>query len=158
MKTSKTFLASLIILLSTTTIFAQYGNGYNNGYGNGYGRGGRMNQMAGMNQNSEPQKPKEIPAEVTVGNFMEKLKPALKLDELQTIAISNILIENVNAQGRILKLSLPPEDQYKEFQSLTENTERKLNNYLNAEQKEKYIIFKEESKNPKKSKSKDKKK
>lgn len=156
MNVTKIILASLFILLSITSISAQYGN---NGYGgNGYGNGGRMNQMSAMNQNSQPEKPKEIPVEVTVAKYMEEMKPALQLDELQSIAISNVLIESVNTQGRIMKLNLTQDDQYKEFQLLTESTDRKINNFLNPDQKEKYIAYKEESRNPKKSKDKKKKK
>ncbi|MBX9808477.1 MAG: hypothetical protein K2X95_11845 [Flavobacteriaceae bacterium] len=166
MKTTKTFLASLFILLSITTISAQYGNngygggGYGgNGYGgNGYGSGNGMNQMGGMNQRSEPEKPKEIPAEVTVAKVMEDMKPALGLDELQVIAISNVLIESINTQGRILKQDSTQDEQMKDFQALSENTDRKIMNFLNKDQKEKYLAFKEDRKNPKKSKSKEKKK
>lgn len=161
MKTTKIFLASLFMLLSITTIYAQYGNnGYgNNGYGgNGYGSGGGMNQMGGMNQRSQPEKPKEIPAEVTVAKVMEDMKPAVELDELQVIAISNVLIESLNTQGRILKQDSTQDEQMKDFQALSENTDRQIMNFLNKDQKEKYLAFKEERKNPKKSKSKEKKK
>ncbi|MCI4442816.1 MAG: hypothetical protein JHC39_04845 [Lentimicrobium sp.] len=161
MKTTKTFLASLFILLSITTISAQYGNsGYGGGGygGNGYGSGGGMNQMGGMNQRSEPEKPKEIPAEVTVAKVMEDMKPAVELDELQVIAISNVLIESINTQGRILKQDSTQDEQMKDFQALSENTDRQIMNFLNKDQKEKYLAFKEERKNPKKSKSKEKKK
>ena len=171
MKTTKTFLASLFMLLSITTISAQYGNngyggggyggnGYGgNGYGgNGYGSGNGMNQMGGMNQRSEPEKPKEIPAEVTVAKVMEDMKPAVELDELQVIAISNVLIESINTQGRILKQDTTQDEQMKDFQALSENTDRQIMNFLNTDQKVKYLAFKEDRKNPKKSKSKEKKK
>jgi hypothetical protein len=161
MKTTKTFLASLFMLLSITTISAQYGNnGYGgDGYGgNGYGSGNGMNQMGGMNQRSEPEKPKEIPAEVTVAKVMEDMKPAVELDELQVIAISNVLIESLNTQGRILKQDSTQDEQMKDFQALSENTDRKIMNFLNKDQKDKYLAFKEDRKNPKKSKSKEKKK
>jgi hypothetical protein len=159
MKTKNKFLASLIILITTYSVSAQYGNNGYGGYGgNGYGSNNRMNQMGGMNQRSEPEKPKEIPNEEIVAKYMEEVKPALSLDELQTIAISNVLLESVNAQGRILKLNLSQDEQMKEFQLLSENTDKKINNYLNKDQKDKYIAFKEDRKNPKKTKSKQKKK
>lgn len=161
MKTTKTFLASIIILFSITTISAQYGNnGYGGGGygGNGYGSGGGMNQMGGMNQRSQPEKPKEIPAEETVAKVMEDMKPAVGLDELQVIAISNVLIESLNTQGRILKQDSTQDEQMKDFQALSENTDRQIMNFLNTDQKEKYLAFKEDRKNPKKSKSKEKKK
>ena len=146
------------MILSITTISAQYGN---NGYGgNGYGGNGYGNRggMGGMSQNSQPEKPKEIPAEEIVAKYMEEMKPAVGLDELQTIAISNVLVESVNAQGRINKLNLPQEDLINEYKLLTESTDRKVNNFLNKDQKDKYLAFKDEKKQPKKSKSKEKKK
>lgn len=161
MKTITLYIASLILLISINTVSAQYGNnGYGGGGygGNGYGSNNRMNQMGGMNQRSEPEKPKEIPNEEIVAKFMEEVKPALSLDELQHIAISNVVLESVNAQGRILKLNLTQEEQMKEFQLLSENTDKKINNYLNKDQKDKYLAFKEDRKNPKKTKSKQKKK
>ena len=103
MRTIQKFLLLAILLLSITSSFAQYGgNGYGGYGGNGYGGygGNRMNQMGGaMNQQSQPEKPKEIPVEVTVANIVNLMKPALNLDELQVIAISNVLVESMNAQG-----------------------------------------------------------
>jgi hypothetical protein len=164
MKTTKTFLASLFLILSVTTISAQYGNngygggGYGgNGYGgNGYGSGNGMNQMGGMNQGGQPEKPKEIPPEETAATIMEDMKPALGLDELQTIAISNVLIESIKTQGRILKQDTTQDEQMKDFKLLSENTDRKIMDFLNKDQKDKYLAFKEERKNPKKSKDKKK--
>lgn len=161
MKTTHKFLVIAFILFSITTVCAQYGgNGYgNNGYGNGYGGGGRMNQMnGGMNQGSQPEKPKEIPAEETAAKVVAEMKPALNLDELQAIAISNVLIESLNTQGRILKQDSTQDEQMKDFQALAESTDRKINQFLSKEQKEKYIIFKEDRKNQKKSKGKSKSK
>jgi hypothetical protein len=56
-----------------------------------------------MDQTRTPQKPKEVPVEVTVGKIMERLKPDLILDELQVIAISNILTESIKSQGMLIK-------------------------------------------------------
>jgi hypothetical protein len=158
MKTIPNIIASLMLLISINTVSAQYGN---NGYGgNGYGSGSRngMNQMGGMNQRSEPEKPKEIPAEEIVAKYMENMKPAVGLDELQAIAISNVLVESVNAQGRISKLNLSQEDLMNEYKLLSESTDRKIINFLNKDQKEKYQVFKEENKQTKKSKDKKKEK
>jgi hypothetical protein len=155
MKTTFNIFASLIFLLIINTAAAQYGNGY----GNGYGRGNSgMNQMGAMSQRSEPEKPKETPPEEIVANYMGEMKPALSLDELQTLAISNVLIETVKAQGRISKLHLSPEEEGNEYKLLAESNDKKINNFLNKDQKEKYLVFKEEMKKPRKSKSKEKKK
>jgi hypothetical protein len=48
-----------------------------------------MNQMSQMNQNHS--KPKEILIEVTVAKIMENIKIELELDQLQEIAISNVV-------------------------------------------------------------------
>ncbi|MFV5686768.1 hypothetical protein ACM55I_15130 [Flavobacterium sp. GB2R13] len=152
MKIVPSLFVTAFMLLSINTISAQYGNsGYGGGgYGrNGYGSG-RMN--SGMDQNRTPDKPREVPVEETVGKVMERLKPALVLDELQEIAIANILTESIKQQGVILKQDTNQSDQMKDIQILSENTERKVVELLNDDQKEKYKVFKEESKNPKKSK------
>lgn len=157
MKAAPSLLLTAFMLLSINTISAQYGNsGYGGGgYGaGGYGRNGygsgRMN--SGLDQNRTPDKPREIPVEETVGKVMERLKPALTLDALQEIAIANILTESIKQQGVILKQDTNQSDQMKDIQILSENTERKVVELLNDDQKEKYKVFKEDSKNPKKSK------
>ncbi|MFE3867899.1 hypothetical protein ACFX5E_07400 [Flavobacterium sp. LS2P90] len=148
MKIVQSLAISAFVLLSIQTVSAQYGN---NGYGgNGYGGRGRMN--SGMSQDRGQDKPREIPAEETISKIMLKLKPAVGLDELQEIAISNILLESIKRQGVILKQETNQSDQMKDLQILSENTERRVIELLNDDQKEKYKIFSEESKNPKKSK------
>jgi len=147
------------MLLSITTVSAQYGgNGYGGGGyggGGGYNHGNAMNQMSGgMNQGSQPEKPKEVPVEETVALLIEQMKPALNLDELQTIAISNVITESMKAQGVLLKQDFSNEDQMKNFQALSEITDRKINQFLSPEQKEKYLAFKEDRKIMKKSKDK----
>lgn len=153
MKPIQILLVSAFLLLSANTISAQYGNGYGNGYGgNGYGNGGRMSQMnSGMSQ--EREKPKEIPIEVTVGKIIERLKTAVNLDELQVIAISNILTESIRSQGIIIKQENSQVDKIKDMKALSEITDSKVMVLLNKDQKEKYLAFAEEMKNPKKSKA-----
>ena len=139
------------LLFFTNIVSAQYGNG---GYGNGYGGNGRMNNT--MDQTRTPQKPKEIPVEVTVGKVMERLKKDLILDELQVIAISNILTESIRSQGMLTKAEVSQEEKIKNLTALSETTDRKVTELLNKDQKEKFIALNEEAKNPKKSKSKKK--
>jgi hypothetical protein len=161
MKTLQNLLTLLFILFSISTVSAQYGNGGygGNSYGNGYGSGsGRMSQMGGMNQQSQPEKPKEIPIEVTVGKIIERMKPEINLDELQVIAISNVLAESIRSQGILMKQVTNQEDQIKDFKALSEVTDRKINDFLNEDQKPKYLAFKEGLKTQKKSKSDKKKK
>lgn len=162
MKTIQSIFVLVIMLLSINTISAQYGNGYGGGGygGNGYGGGGYGNQGGrdrGLSQDNPPDKPKEIPVEVTVAKIMDEMKVAVNLDELQVIAISNVLIESMKSQGMILKIVTNQEDQIKDFKALAETTDRKINEFLNEDQKPKYIAFKEDRKIQKKSKSKSKK-
>ena len=163
MKITHSFFLCAFIILSFSTVSAQYGgNGYgNNGYGGGGGmnRGGGMNQMGGgINQSSQPEKPKEIPAEVSAAKIVEQMKPVLNLDELQIIAVSNVIAESIRTQGILLKQNFSNEDQMKNFQALSETTDRKINQFLSPEQKEKYLIFKEDRKNQKKPEKKSKSK
>ena len=148
---------ALFILLFVVLFFdsanAQYGNnGYNNGYGNNYGSNRRMN--SGMDQSMSQQKPKEIPVEVTVAKIMEQIKPELILDELQVIAISNILIESMRTQGMLMKAEVSQDEKIANFTALNEVTDRKIMELLNNDQKEKYKILSDQSKSPKKAKKK----
>ncbi len=155
MKLFQSLLIIAFVLLSTNIISAQYGNGgYGNGYGNGYGSNRRMN--SGMDQSRAQDKPKEIPVEVTVGKIIECIKPELTLDELQVIAISNILTESIKTQGMLIKAEVSQDDKIKNIKALSETTDRKIMELLNKDQKEKYIALNEEAKNPKKSKAKTK--
>lgn len=155
MKIVQSVVLGTFMLLSINTISAQYSN---NGYGgggagrNGYGSGRMSTGMENRNQ----EKPKEIPVEVTVAKIMEQLKPALILDELQVIVISNIISETIRTQGILMKAEVSQDDKIKNIQALSETTNRKINEMLNKEQREKYIAYNEELKNPKKSKSKKK--
>ena len=157
MKLMQSLLVIIFVILFSNTVAAQYGNGgynngYNNGYGSNYGNNRRMNN--GMDQSMAQQKPKEIPVEVTVAKIIEKIKPELKLDELQVIAISNILTESIRTQGMLIKVEVSQEDKIKNIQALSETTDRKITELLNKDQKEKFIALNEEAKNPKKSKKK----
>lgn len=151
MKPFQSLLIIAFVLLSTNIISAQYGNG---GYGNGYGNNRRMNSA--MDQSRTQDKPKEIPVEVTVGKIIERIKPELILDELQVIAISNILAESIKTQGMLIKAEVSQDDKIKNIKALSETTDRKIMELLNKDQKEKYIAMNEEAKNPKKSKAKKK--
>jgi len=161
MKTIQIVFVLALMLLSIDTVSAQYGNngygnnGYgNNGYGNnsgGYGGNGRMSQLP---QTSSQEKPKEIPVEVTVGKIMEKIKTELNLDALQEIAISNVLKESLRSQGILLKAETPQEQKIEEIKALSETTDRKINEFLNEDQKAKYKALNEENLSKKKSRRK----
>lgn len=133
----KTILASAFLLLSICTISAQYGGGMNRGMG---GMSGGMNR--GMSQD----KPKEIPIEETVGKIMENLKKELSLDELQVIAISNIITENVKNGEVLRKKEMTQEDKIKEMHAEADATDIKIMYLLYKNQKEKYTALLEERK------------
>ncbi|MEP7092439.1 MAG: hypothetical protein ABI793_00145 [Flavobacterium sp.] len=156
---------SLFLLVFTifciTSVSAQYGNGYNNGYGgNGYGRGGGMGMDRSMMQGpqSAPSKPKEVPAEETAAKIVEQMKPEVNLDELQAIAITNVLADSMREQGVLLKNeSSNQEEKMEQIKALRESTNKKITAFLNPDQVEKYTFFMENFKEIKKPKSKKKK-
>lgn len=138
MKSNKTIFL-FFLLLTLTHANAQYG--YNNGYGNGSGNGaygsGRINRTNQIQDTQE--KPEEIPVDVTVAEIMKIMKPELKLDDLQEIAIKNVLKESIRSQGIIQKDETTGQEQkLKEIEALSENTARKINEFLNPDQKTMY--------------------
>lgn len=151
----KVFFSALVTIVSINRVNAQFNNGFG---GNGLGRNNGMNQMGSISQATEPEKPKEIPPQEIAARYIEEMKPDVGLDELQIIAISNVLIETIRAEGRMMKLNLPQEDLIKEHKLLSENSDRKVMDFLNKEQKEKYLAFKEKMRSAKKPSKKDKKK
>lgn len=153
MKTNRTLLLSIFFLMAINTISAQYGNnGYGNGYGNnGYGNNG-YGRSGGINQESQQEKPREIPVDETVGKIVGKLKKEINLDELQEIAISNVFKESLREQAIILKHDTNDEDKIRDIQALSETTDRKIMDFLNKEQKTKYITLTEDRKNQRQSK------
>jgi hypothetical protein len=148
MKTLKT-IASLIILFSIQTLSAQFGQG---GYGQGgYGQGGnggntmgRQNQQMG-NQN-RTQTVKETPIEETVKKVVDRLKTQLTLDELQVIAISNIITENIKKQNTVLKKEDNNEEKVSELKAISEKTDLDILILLNKDQKTKYKLLAEDAK------------
>ncbi|SHM17439.1 hypothetical protein [Flavobacterium saccharophilum] len=161
MKPTHTLFILVFTLLCFNSVSAQYGNGYNNGYGGGgYGRGGGMgmdrSMMAG--QQSTPSKPKEIPAEETAAKIVEQMRPEVKLDDLQAIAITNVIADSVREQGILLKNEESSQDQkIEQMTALRESTTKKITAFLNPDQIEKYTNFMANFKEVKKTKNKKKK-
>lgn len=163
MKPIQTLFILVLSLFFFDSASAQYGNGYNNGYGNGYGsgygRGGGMDRsmMAGQQQGSQS-KPKEIPVEETAGKIVEQMKPDVNLDDLQAIAITNVLTDSLREQGILLKNeSSSQEQKIEQIKALRESTDKKIGSFLNPDQIEKYKTFMEKLKEGKTGKSKKKK-
>ena len=143
MKTIQTVLVSAFVLLSINTISAQYGN---NGYGGGgYGGSNRMGQMnRGMSQPTHTETKKEVPIEDIVSKVMVRLKTELTLDELQVIAISNIMTDAVKSQESLRKKESSQEDKMTETKALSEATDLKIMYLLYKEQKVKYKVLVDE--------------
>jgi hypothetical protein len=157
---------SIFLLVFTVLCFnsasAQYGNGYNNGYGGGggYGRGGGMGMDRSMMQGPQgnTSKPKEVPAEETAAKIVEQMKPEVNLDELQAIAIANVLTDSMKEQGVLLKNESSSQDEkIEQMKALRESTTKKITAFLNPDQVPKYTNFMENFKEIKKTKSKKKK-
>lgn len=166
---SISFLFLLVFaLLGINSASAQYGGGYNNGYGGGgyggggYGRGGGMGMDRSMMQGNQgtPSKPKEIPAEETAAKIVEQMKPEVNLDDLQAIAITNVIADSMKEQGILLKNESSSQDQkIEQMKALRESTTKKITAFLNPDQIEKYTTFManfKEIKKPKKDKKKKK--
>ena len=161
MKPIQSIFLLVLALLSFNSVSAQYGNGYNNGYGNnGYGRGGGMGMDRSMMQGSQgsTSKPKEVPPEEIAAKIVEQMKPEVNLDELQAIAITNVIADSMREQGVLLKNESSSQDQkIEQITALREVTTKKINAFLSPEQIEKYTAFMTNYKETKKTKSKKKK-
>lgn len=116
----------------------------------------QMNNMNNMNnrvlgnqnnmmQNSGPTEPS--PAEIEkrknerIVEFMNKLKTAIKLDDLQYIAIKNDIISTGKRIDIVWKSTNSDENKEKEIRASEENREKNINSYLNADQRVQYKIF-----------------
>jgi len=131
MKKLKSTLKIFLFLTITHTASAQYGNdGYGGGNANGMGRG----QM----QHRQDERPKEIPAEEHAKKMLSNLKEKLQLDELQIIAITNIVTNSLRQQGVILKKDNNDDDKMEDIKALSETMDRKIMEFLSKNQKEKY--------------------
>lgn len=153
MKTLK-IITSLLLLFSMQTLLAQYGQGGygQGGYGQGgYGQGGYgSNRMGGQNQQmgnqSRPVAPKERPIEETVNKIVDKLKTQLTLDELQVIAINNIITESMKKQNAVMKKEGGNDDKISEIKAISEKTDLDIMILLNKDQKATYKLLSEDLK------------
>jgi len=165
MKPTKSLFLLVFTLLCINSISAQYGNGYNNGYGGGGYGGGYGNRGGGMGmdrsmmqQQNTPSKPKEIPAEETAAKIVEQMKPEVNLDDLQAIAITNVIADSMKEQGILLKNESSSQDEkLEQMKALRESTTKKITAFLNPDQVEKYTAFMNNFKEIKKTKNKKKK-
>lgn len=137
MKTLK-IITSLLLLFSMQTLFAQFGQ-------NGYGQGGYSGNQMGAQ--SRPETVKEHPIEETVKKIVAKLKIQLMLDELQVIAISNLITENMKKQNAVMKKEASNDDKTSELKAISEKTDLDIMIILNKSQKATYKLLSEDAKN-----------
>jgi hypothetical protein len=139
------FISSLILLFSMQAIVAQYGQGYG-GYGQGgYGQGG-MGGNPNM-QNQQRTQPKEPAIEETVKKVLDRLNTQLKFDELQVIAVSNIITDCIKKQNAILKKEDGDKDEKtNELKAISEKMDLDIMILLNKDQKAKYKLLSEDAK------------
>jgi hypothetical protein len=85
------------------------------------------------------------------------MKPEVNLDELQAIAITNVIADSMREQGVLLKNESSSQDQkIEQITALREVTTKKITAFLNPGQVEKYTAFMASFKEIKKTKSKKK--
>lgn len=154
MKSMK-IISSIILLFTIHSISAQYGQGGYGGYGQGgygqggYGQGGMGNGMVGNPnmQNQQRSQPKEPAIEETVKKVVDRLNEQLKLDELQVIAISNIITQNIKKQNAIIKKEDGGnEEKATELKAISEKMDLDIMILLNKDQKVKYKLLAEDAK------------
>ena len=112
---------------------------------------GRHNERASNNYSNEKNKEDfEKEKEKNIEKAVFNLKNALQLDELQAIAVKQIITESIRSESIILKKEEKVEDKMKAIQSLSETTDAKIVAMLSNSQKEKFKDLKENLKKKKK--------
>lgn len=142
MKKLNVFFLVLIMSFSVNSIFAQFGNNMNGGgYGNQGGMGGsRMGQMNhNIPQNDKPEEESDKSKKERLDKAVLKLKTDLTLDELQVYAVKAVVEDSMKKQTALFKKEGSEIEKLEEFQALSESTDRKILEFLNKEQKAKYI-------------------
>jgi hypothetical protein len=118
----------------------------------------------GINRNTGPvdeERQKEAMEKARKENIektMQRMTEDLQLNDLQVIAIKQIYTENSKKQGIIIKKEISDDDKIAALKSLSESTEKKVLDLLDADQKEKFELLKVEKPQRKKSKKKVEKK
>ena len=142
MKNLKIFLSLLLLIFSINNISAQFGN--NGGFGgqqNGRGQGGGFEQIGQGQRDDKPTEESEKSKKERLEKEVEKMKIELKLDELQLIGVQIVLAENQKKQIILFKKEISQDEKILELIALSETTDRKINEFLNKDQKIKYKDF-----------------
>ncbi len=144
MKNVKLILSCLVALIALSV--AAQNNNYNRN------SSANFNGMNNNNTNTEFQNERrkaEVEKEKgkSIQRSITRLKTDLELDELQVIAISNIITQNVKKQNAILKKEEGSnEDKTNELKAISEKMDLDIMILLNKDQKVKYKLLAEDAK------------
>jgi hypothetical protein len=143
MKIVKKIVFLSFILLAVNAASAQYGNSgtYGGGMnGSGMNRMGNQQSMQNTNNFGRNKSPEDLEKERTenLNKSIEKLTKDLNLDDLQVIVIRKEIEASSKSIYAVTKTENSNEDKIKEVEAINEKTDRTINTFLNAEQKEKY--------------------
>ena len=147
-------IAFFSLFITSISVCAQGYNRYNGQRNNGF-----SDSDAQLRNNTEKPSAEEIEKNraTQIDRLMNKLKTELTLDELQFIAIKNEVTSNNKAIEIVIKKENSEEAKTEEIKAMMEKSEKTINSYLNAIQKEKYKLLKEEAQSPNKKKKSKKK-
>lgn len=156
MKTGKNYLIVLLfILLVSTEMNAQFGNGLGGGrFGNGRGR-------SAIPQAETPvEEPKPKTADELVDDQLPSIKDALELDEFETAIMSSVLKKYVQERIEAQILQLPPEKMREVYEKISERQDKELKAGLPLEKYEAFVQLQKDgvSKTLKENKKEEKKK
>ncbi|ADY30528.1 MULTISPECIES: hypothetical protein [Cellulophaga] len=152
MKTNKIFFyATIVFVLSFSTVEAQYG--YGNGYNNGYGNGRVRNQMP---QTQSNEKPEPLTAEEIVDLQMPKILEVIDLNSFEEAVLSTTLTKYIKKYMELQILKLDGEKMKESIEKLKEQQSEELKAALPKEKYEAYVALEKEG--FKKAKKKKKKK
>ena len=138
------FFILLLILFSSSEIFAQYGYG---GRGYGYGRGGFGNgrQRSAIPQAQETVKePEPKTAEQLVDGEMPSITEALELNEFEQAVLSSVLKKYVQERIEAQILQLPPEKMREVYDNITKRQDEELKAGLPLEKYEAFVALQKE--------------
>jgi Tfp pilus assembly major pilin PilA len=108
--------------------------------GSGMNRMGNQQSMQNTNNFGRNKSPEDLEKERTenLNKSIEKLTKDLNLDDLQVIVIRKEIEASSKSIYAVTKTENSNEDKIKEVEAINEKTDRTINTFLNAEQKEKY--------------------
>lgn len=138
------FFILLLILFSSSEIFAQYGYG---GRGNGYGRGGYGygRQRSAIPQPQETAKePEPKTAEQLVDGEMPSITEALELNDFEQAVLSSVLKKYVQERIEAQILQLPPEKMREVYDNITKRQDEELKAGLPLEKYEAFVALQKE--------------